>query len=49
MRDEPIQFEKEAEEDPFGLSQFLKEAKTAKQSSDSARSLEGSCPKKTKH
>ena len=49
VRDEPIQFEKAAEKDPFGPSQFLKEAKTVKQFLDSARSLEGSCPKKTKH
>ena len=38
VRDGPVQFEKAAaEEDPFGLNQFLREAKTAKRSSDSAR------------
>ena len=49
VRDGPVHFEKAAEADPFGLSQFLKEAKTAKHSSDSARSSNESRPKKTNH
>ncbi len=34
MRDGPVQFEKSVEEDPFGLNQFLTEAKKAKRPSD---------------
>ena len=30
MRDGPVQFEKDTEEDPFGLNKFLTEAKKAK-------------------
>ena len=33
-RDGPVQFEKAVEEDPFGLNQFLTEAKKAKRPSD---------------
>ena len=29
-RDGPVQFERDEEEDPFGLNKFLKEAKEAK-------------------
>ena len=34
VRDGPVQFEKAVEEDPFGLNQFLTEAKRAKRPSD---------------
>ena len=34
VRDGPVQFEKAVEEDPFGLNQFLTEAKKAKRTSD---------------
>ena len=30
QRDGPVQFERDEEEDPFGLNKFLKEAKAAK-------------------
>ena len=30
VTDGPVQFEKAAEEDPFGLNQFLRETKTVK-------------------
>ena len=33
-RDGPVQFEKAVEEDPFGLNQFLTEAKKAKRPSE---------------
>ena len=33
-RDGPVQFEKAVEEDPFGLNQFLSEAKQAKRPSN---------------
>lgn len=34
VRDGPVQFEKAVEEDPFGLNQFLTEAKKVKRPSD---------------
>ena len=37
VRDGPVQFEKEVDEDLFGLNQFLTEAKKAKRPSDSSR------------
>ena len=33
-RDGPVQFEKDVEEDPFGLNKFLTEAKKAKRPSE---------------
>ena len=37
VRDGPVQFEKEVDEDLFGLNQFLTEAKKAKRPTDSSR------------
>ena len=37
MRDGPVQFEKEVDEDPFGLNKFLTEAKKAKRPSEDTR------------
>ena len=36
-RDGPVQFEKDVEEDPFGLNKFLTEAKRAKRPSEDTR------------
>ena len=36
-RDGPVQFEKETEEDPFGLNQLFTEAKRAKRPSEGSR------------
>ena len=36
-RDGPVQFEKEVDEDPFGLNKFLTEAKKAKRPAESSR------------
>lgn len=36
-REGPVQFEKEVEEDPFGLNKFLTEAKKAKRPADDSR------------
>lgn len=36
-REGPVQFEKEVEEDPFGLNKFLTEAKKAKRPSEDSR------------
>ncbi|XP_019849510.1 PREDICTED: SNW domain-containing protein 1-like [Amphimedon queenslandica] len=46
-RDGPVQFEKAVEEDPFGLNQFLSEAKQAKRPSN--RDAETSRSKKGRH
>ena len=37
MRDGPVQFEKDVEEDPFGLNKFLTEAKKAKRPAEDSR------------
>ena len=36
-REGPVQFEKDVEEDPFGLNKFLTEAKKAKRPADDSR------------
>ncbi len=37
VRDGPVQFEKEVEDDPFGLNKFLTDAKKAKRPSEDSR------------
>ena len=37
VRDGPVQFEKDVEEDPFGLNKFLTEAKKAKRPAEDSR------------
>ena len=46
-RDGPVQFEKDVEEDPFGLNKFLTEAKRAqKRPTDDSRSRDHDRTKK---
>lgn len=37
VREGPVQFEKDVEEDPFGLNKFLTEAKKAKRPAEDSR------------
>ena len=47
VRDGPVQFEKDVDEDPFGLNKFLMEAKKAKRPSED--SMESSRSKRAKY
>lgn len=47
VRDGPVQFEKEVDEDPFGLNKFLTEAKKAKRPSEDSK--ESSRSKRAKY
>jgi len=48
VREGPVQFEKDVEEDPFGLNKFLTEAKKAKRPAEDSREP-GSKSKRPRH
>lgn len=49
VRDGPVQFERDMEEDPFGLNKFLTEAKKAKRPSEDSRDAGSSKPKRPRY
>ena len=49
VRDGPVQFEKDMEEDPFGLNKFLTEAKKAKRPSEDSRDSGANKPKRPRY